>query len=116
MPLTLVTGPANAEKAREVLGRARELAAAGAEPMLVVPTADVSDDGRIVAVRSYRSLVVWLRHGREPLAQTLARAPTCTAPADLGVERQGEALALAPDGRSAITGSEGRDAPLRRFG
>ena len=40
MPLTLVTGPANAEKAREVLGRARELAVAGAEPMLVVPTSD----------------------------------------------------------------------------
>ena len=38
MALTLLTGPANAEKAGFVLGRVRELAAAGAAPLLVVPT------------------------------------------------------------------------------
>lgn len=38
MPIELVTGPANAEKAGAVLGRVRELAAAGEDPILVVPT------------------------------------------------------------------------------
>ena len=39
MSLTLVTGPANAEKAGFVLGRVRAAAAAGRDPILVVPTA-----------------------------------------------------------------------------
>ncbi len=38
MSLELVTGPANAEKAGVVLDRTRELASAGADPILVVPT------------------------------------------------------------------------------
>ena len=38
MPLELVTGPANAEKAGAVLDRVRALAAAGSDPILVVPT------------------------------------------------------------------------------
>ena len=38
MPLELVTGPANAEKAGVVLDRVRTLAAAGSDPILVVPT------------------------------------------------------------------------------
>ncbi|HEY5144021.1 MAG TPA: PD-(D/E)XK nuclease family protein [Solirubrobacteraceae bacterium] len=42
MALTLVTGPANAEKAGVVLERVRELARDGASPLLIVPTfADV---------------------------------------------------------------------------
>src|SRR3954452_18512090 len=41
MPLTLVTGPANAAKAGEVLGRFN--AALPLEPLLVVPTAADSD-------------------------------------------------------------------------
>jgi hypothetical protein len=48
MPLTLVTGPANAAKAGEVLGRFR--AALPAEPLLVVPTsADVDHYSRELA-------------------------------------------------------------------
>lgn len=39
MPIELVTGPANAEKAGAVLRRARELAGTGEDPILVVPTA-----------------------------------------------------------------------------
>ncbi len=42
MPITLITGPANAGKAREVLGAVRAHLARGEEPLLVVPTrADV---------------------------------------------------------------------------
>ena len=47
MSLLLVTGPANAEKAGVVLGRVRELAQAGAQPILVVPTLE--------DVRAYRT-------------------------------------------------------------
>src|SRR3954466_3689307 len=38
VPLTLVTGPANAEKARVVLDGYRAALARGQEPILVVPT------------------------------------------------------------------------------
>jgi ATP-dependent helicase/DNAse subunit B len=57
MPLTLVTGPANAEKARVVLDRVR--AAIDREPILVVPTVpdleryrrELADDGLVFGAR-----------------------------------------------------------------
>ena len=57
MPLTLVTGPANAEKARVVLDRVR--AALDREPILVVPTVadldryrrELADDGLVFGAR-----------------------------------------------------------------
>ena len=62
MPLTLVTGPANAEKAGVVLDAYREQLARGAEPILVVPRfADVehyrrelADTGAVFGVRVER--------------------------------------------------------------
>ena len=62
VPLTLVSGPANAEKARVVLGRVRERAAAGEQPLLVVPTledvaayrAELAGDGVLLGVRVER--------------------------------------------------------------
>lgn len=67
MPLTLVTGPANAEKAGVVLDAYREQLARGAEPILVVPRfADVehyrrelADGGAVFGVRveRFRGLV-----------------------------------------------------------
>lgn len=52
MPLRLVTGPANAEKARRVLDLHAAASAAGREPLLVVPTlADVERYRREVAQR-----------------------------------------------------------------
>jgi hypothetical protein len=74
----------------------------------------LSADGRIVALRGYGALLVWRRHGDEPLTRTLARAP-CQAPADLSKEGQGEALALSARGRSAVTVPEGEGAALRRY-
>ncbi|MCW3039585.1 MAG: hypothetical protein JWM31_1490, partial [Solirubrobacterales bacterium] len=81
-----------------------------------ITAGDVSADGRLLALRTYASLVVWRRHGRERLARTLARAPTCVAPAPLTAEGQGEALALGPGGRTAITVPEGAEPRLRRYG
>jgi hypothetical protein len=75
---------------------------------------DVSADGRIVAVRGYARVAVWLRHGRERLTTTLARTP-CVSPTSLLSEGQGEALALDRHGRSFITVAEGTPAVLRRY-
>jgi hypothetical protein len=75
---------------------------------------DVSADGRIVAVRGYDRVGVWLRHGRERLTTTLARKP-CVSPTSLLSEGQGEALALDRHGRSFITVAEGAPAVLRRY-
>jgi ATP-dependent helicase/DNAse subunit B len=50
VPITLITGPANAGKAREVLGAVRGHLAHGQEPLLVVPTrADVEHYRRELA-------------------------------------------------------------------
>ncbi|MCW3013410.1 MAG: hypothetical protein JWO02_502 [Solirubrobacterales bacterium] len=87
-----------------------------AVPLGVVTAGDVSADGRLVALRSYATLAIWRRRGREPVARTLGRAPACVAPADLSAEGKGEALALSRDGRSAITVPEGPGAVLRRYG
>ena len=65
MPLRLVTGPANAEKARAVLGGVRAARARG--PLLVVPTAadverfraELADGGVVLGARvvSFRGLL-----------------------------------------------------------
>ena len=50
MPITLITGPANAGKAREVLSAVRGHVAHGVQPLLVVPTrADVEHYRRELA-------------------------------------------------------------------
>ncbi len=95
-------------------GSSAELRRGPAVPLGVVTAGDVSADGRTVALRSYGTLAVWRRRGSEPLTQTLARSP-CRAPASLAPEGQGEALALAADGRSAITAPEGSRPLLRRY-
>jgi hypothetical protein len=75
---------------------------------------DVSADGRVVALRGYDRVAIWLRHGRERLTTTLRRAP-CVSPTSLLPEGQGEAIALDRHGRSFITVAEGAPAVLRRY-
>jgi len=75
---------------------------------------DVSADGRIVVLRGYERLAVWLRRGREPLTTTLGRAP-CLSPTSLAGEGQGEAIALDRRGASFATVAEGSPAVLRRY-
>jgi hypothetical protein len=74
---------------------------------------DVSADGRTVAVRTYTALYAWTRKPGASLAATLKRKP-CVGSAQLGVEGQGESLALNRDGRSFLTVAEGVGAALRR--
>ena len=71
MPLTLITGPANAAKAGAVLDRLRELR--GRDPLLVVPTAADADHYRrelAAAGIVFGAEVVTFRH----LVRTLASA------------------------------------------
>jgi hypothetical protein len=75
---------------------------------------DVSADGRIVAVRGYDRVAIWVRRGHERLTTALARKP-CISPTSLLAEGQGEALALDRHGRSFITVAEGSPAVLRRY-
>ncbi len=83
-------------------------------PGEAVTAGDVSADGRTVVLRTYDRALVWTRREGDSLAEALAREP-CAAGADLAGEGQGEALALARDGRSFFTVAEGRRPPLRRY-
>jgi hypothetical protein len=80
----------------------------------LVTAGDVSADGRVVAVRGYDRLAVWLRHGRERLTTTLRRAP-CLSRTSLAAEGQGEAIALDRHATTFMTVAEGSPAVLRRY-
>ncbi len=82
-------------------GRLEEIARLdlGAE----VTAADVSWDGRIIALRGYEQVWMWHRLPGQSVAETLASEP-CPAPAPQ--ERQGETLAFL-ENRSFVTLSEG---------
>ena len=83
-------------------------------PGVLITAGDVSADGHTVALRTYGSMSIWARHGREPLTQTLARA-SCTGPRRLIVEGQGESLALSRGGTAAYTVPEGTSPLIRRY-
>jgi hypothetical protein len=80
----------------------------------LVTGGDVSADGRIVVLRGYDRVAVWVRRGRERLTTTLRRAP-CVSPTSLLGEGQGEAIALDRHGTSFMTVPEGSPAALRRY-
>ncbi len=75
---------------------------------------DVSADGHTVAIRTYTALYAWTRKPGASLVATLARKP-CVGSAQLGLEGQGESLALSRDGRSFFTVPEGAGAAVRRY-
>jgi hypothetical protein len=74
--------------------------------------ADVTRDGRVVAVRTYATVWMWERGEGTPLWEAFASEP-CEAPSVL--EPQGEAIAFAPDGRTFYTVSEGLHQPVHQF-
>lgn len=77
-----------------------------------VTGADAASAAGVAAVRTYGGIAVY-RWGRAAtLASALLGVP-CAAPSPLDVRfPQGEAIALSPDGRRAVTVSEGVGAPL----
>ena len=57
MPITLITGPANAGKAREVMAAVRRHLAHGEEPLLIVPTRADAEHYRCELARDARRCV-----------------------------------------------------------
>ena len=79
-----------------------------------VTAGDVSADGRTIVLRTYSNAFVWRRRPGESVATALTRQP-CQAGAALLGEGQGEALALAADGRAFYTVPEGTSPAIRRY-
>src|SRR5437588_5926658 len=76
MPLTLLTGPANAGKARALLDAVRRDMARGAEPLLIVPTREDVERYRRELAASSVALGVSVRRFDELIEEIVARAHT----------------------------------------
>ena len=73
---------------------------------------DISPDGHLAAVITYRSLYLFRRDDAESWPEALQRAPQeIIGPPGL----HDEGVAFSPDGRSVIVVSEGRPAPIFRL-
>lgn len=79
-----------------------------------VTAASLSANGQTIVLRTYDRAYVWRRARGQSIAAALAHRP-CRARADLLREGQGEAIALAHDGRAFYTVSEGRTPAIRRY-
>jgi hypothetical protein len=79
-----------------------------------VTDASLSADGRTVVLRTYDRALVFTRRRGEMLSAALRRRP-CAADVSLASEGQGEAVALARDGRSFYTVPEGTRPAIRRY-
>jgi hypothetical protein len=80
-----------------------------------VTAADTNAAAGVAAVRAYGGVAIFTWPKRTSLADALLGTP-CAAPAPTDVRfPQGEAIAIAPNGRSFITASEGTGAPLVEF-
>ena len=85
---------------------------AGLLPGTIITGADVSPDGNVVLVRTYRRVLAFARPKGASLEAAFGVDP-CSAPqAD---ERQGEAVGFAADGAGYFTISEGANAPIHHF-
>jgi hypothetical protein len=78
----------------------------------LVTGGDISPDGSVIGLRTYLSVLLWDRAPDQTVPEALAGQP-CTAPA--AIERQGEALAMAADGRGYVTVSEGAGPSINVF-
>jgi len=74
-----------------------------------VTAADVSPDGRTLAVMTYQSLLLYPRGARQGWAEAIARPPQASV---LPWLPQAEALGWAPDGRGLYATGEFVPAPL----
>lgn len=70
----------------------------------LVTSADISADGKQIAVRTYRDVLLWNRDPNASVWSVFTKAPA-TGPNPS--EQQGEAIAFHPDGRGYVTVSEG---------
>jgi hypothetical protein len=114
--VTKVLGAARAYRSssRQAAGTQATLRAGPSIALSLVTAGDVSADGRVIVLRGYDRVAVWVRRGRERLTTTLRRAP-CLSPTSLAGEGQGEAIALDRRGTSFVTVAEGSPALMRRY-
>lgn len=77
-----------------------------------ISAADLSPNGRVLAVMNYHSVYFFIRQGGESWATTTTRNPGSLRFPWLP---QAEALAFSTDGSSLLIGSEQRPTPLFRF-
>ena len=78
----------------------------------LVTGGDMSPDGSVIGLRTYTSVLLWDRAPGQSVPEALA-GPPCTAPS--AAEPQGEALAIATDGRGYVTVSEGANPAIHVF-
>jgi hypothetical protein len=81
-------------------------------PATMVTGADISPDGSVVLVRTYQDVLVFERPAGRLLPEAFEEEP-CSAPSL--AEAQGEAIAVAADGASYTTISEGEGPPVHQF-
>jgi hypothetical protein len=81
-------------------------------PGTIVTAGDVTPDGSIALLRTYRSVLAFERGEDETLAEALLGEP-CFAPQ--AEEAQGEAIAFTADGSAYVTASEGAGARIHRI-
>ena len=82
-------------------------------PATLVTGGDLSPDGTVVALRSYDGVRLYPRPAGQPSWNAFASTP---CPVAIEGEKQGEAVGFAPDGRSLVTISEGKQPVLHRTG
>jgi hypothetical protein len=75
-----------------------------------VTAADISPDGREIAIKGYTYSLIWPRSESVPVGSALA-TPSCSIP-----HGPGETFAFAADGSGYFTVSEGRFRPIYGFG
>ena len=81
----------------------------GTKPFKWITGGDISKDGDDVLLKSYDKVYYWNRRGKEHLWKTLQRKPKILT---YQVEKMGEAIGFAADGKSYYTVSEGVYAPV----
>jgi hypothetical protein len=84
----------------------------GLQPLKWIVGGDISADGKQILLKSYINVYYWKRDGNEPIWQTLTRKPQKL---NYKREKQGEAIAFAPDGKAYYTISEGTNAPIYKY-
>lgn len=81
----------------------------GTKPFKWITSGDISKDGRKVLLKSYEKVYYWKRKDKEHIWQSLQKSPKILP---YQVEKMGEAIGFAADGKSYYTVSEGIYSPI----